>query len=481
MPINSLQFRKQKFSSELTDQNSLAQALLTKPEISRTLAYAFGDKYHLNYLTMGSGRVSERYELVGNEEVMWPLQGQLVKSVQVTGTSSPAPANSPGLNFTAFTVPLEDKYFALGDTVKFPSGTLARVQSEPTQQGDKWLYTLVIVSHDATDFIEAADLVIGVNLGFAFPAFEEYSKGGSSKKATPMWFRNQMTTSRYKWSMSGGSRTDVMVLEFKGEGGKRSALWMYQEEYQAMLQWNRITEIQRWYSRFNRTSNGTVEIPGQNGRPVKYGGGLIQQLEGTNFREYTTLDEDFIRDFLLDLQIQSKESENSQYMAFTGASGLSDFDKAMKDSRQQFNLVDTHFVSKHGSGLKFGDNFVTYKGLMGTTITLVHVPLFDDKTLHTDIDPDTNLPFESGRFVICDMGDYDGESNISLCAKGADGIDRSFLRWCNDGAVTFEGSNMKSLMRSSDIDGFEVNYLSETLLKVINPLSCGMLVKSRVQ
>jgi hypothetical protein len=482
MSINTLQFRKMKFNSEFTDQNSLANALLTKPEISNSLVYAFGDKFHLNYLTAGSGRVSENYKQTGNEEIMWPLMGQLTKSVQIVGDSTPAAATGAvGRGFLPFTVPVEDKYFALGDKVKFKSGAVARVQEEPKQRpGGGWNLTLVIFSHDFNAFIPATDLTVGSNIGWAGTSFEEFSKGGSSKNAKPMWFKNQMTTSRIKWGMSGGARTDVMVLEMKTESGK-SALWMYQEEYQQMLHWQRITEIDRWYSVYNRTPQGTVEMPGSNGRPVKSGAGLIQQLEGTNYREYTDLNEDFIRDFLTDLQIQSKDAENSHYMVFTGATGKDLFDKAMKDSRQNYNIVDTHFVSKHEGDLKFGNNFTSYKGLLGSVVTLVYVPLFDDATLHTDIDEETGRPYESGRMVFLDFADFEGEANISLCAKGADGIDRSFLRWCNDGATTYEGaSSMKRLMRSSDVDGFEVNYLSETLLKVINPLSCGMLVKKRV-
>jgi len=480
MAINSLQFRKAKFDSSMVDQNSLSHALLTKPEISNTLAYAFGDKFHLNYLTAGSGRVSENYKMTGNEEIMWPLMGQLTKSVQITGDSTPAAAtNAVGLGFSPFQVPLEDKYFAVGDKVKFPSGAVARVQEEPkSRPGGGYTYVMVIFSHDSTAFIPASDLAVGANLGWAGTSFEEFSKGGSSKNAKPMWFKNQMTTSRIKWGMSGGARTDVMVLEFKGEKGK-SALWMYQEEYQQMMHWNRITEIDRWYSLYNRTPQGTVEMPGTNGRPVKSGAGLIQQLEGTNYREYTDLNEDFIRDFMIDLQIQSKNAENTHYMVFTGSVGMNLFDKAMKDARSSYNIVDTNFVSKNKGDLKFGANFTSYQGLLGTTVTLVYVPLFDDQTLHTDIDDETGQPYESGRFVICDMGDYDGEANISLCAKGADGIDRSFLRWCNDGSTSYEGAAANKLMRSSDVDGFEVNYLSETLLKVVNPLSCGMMVKRR--
>lgn len=478
--INDLQFRKMKYSGEFTDSNHLSTALLTKPEISRTIAYAFGDKYHLSYLTQGSGRVSEKYKMVGNGEYIWSLMGQLTKSVAITGDTTPARATGEvGKAFTPFTIPLEDKYFAKGDKVKFGDRYIARVQTEPTQIGRSYLYTMQLITHDSADAIPEYLLEPGRSVGWAGTAFEEGSKGASSKKATPMWFRNQMSTSRLSWGMTGGARTDVMALEFKN-GGKSSALWMYEEEYQNMMHWNRIAEIDRWYNRYNKTSQGTVLLPGENGRPVLQGAGLIQQLEGTNYREYSTITEDFLREFLTDLQIQAKDAENTHFMLFTGSEGLKQFDQALKTARVAYNLVDTHFVSKHGKDLHFGNNFRSYKGLLGSTFTVAYNPLFDDATLHTEIDPETNMPYESGRMVFMDLSDYDGEPNVSLCAKGADGIDRSMLHWCTEGSTTYSGGNAaQKMMRSSDFDGFQCHYLSETSLKVINPLSCGQMVKRR--
>ena len=475
--INALQFTKMKYSGEFTDSNHISTALLSKPEISNTLAYAFGDKYHLSYLTQGSGRVSEKYKMVGNGEYIWSLMGQLTKSIAITGDTVPAAATGEvGKGFSSFTIPLEDKYLALGDKVKFGDRYIARVQAEPQQIGRSYIYTMQLVTHDASDAIPSYLLEPGRSIGWAGTAFEEGSKGASSKKATPMWFKNQMNTSRLSWGMTGSARTDVMALSM----GKGKAIWMYEEEYQQMMQWNRIAEIDRWYSRYNRTAQGTVTLPGQNGRQVMQGAGLLQQIEGTNHREYSTMTEDFLREFLTDLQLQAKDAENSHFMLTTGAEGLKQFDQALKTARIAYELVDTHFVSKHGSDLKFGNNFRSYKGLLGSTFTVAYNPLFDDATLHTDIDPTTNLPYESGRMVFMDLSDYEGEPNISLCAKGADGVDRSMVHWCTEGSTTYQGGEASKKMRSNDFDGFECHYLSETSLKVINPLSCGQMVKRRV-
>ena len=105
--INHLQWREGKLNhGDFTDSNNLAQALMTEPEIYKTLAYAFGDKYYLQYLTAGSGRVADKYKALGNNEYMWPMMGDLTKSIPITGV-----VTGNGLGHSTFTVPLGEKYF----------------------------------------------------------------------------------------------------------------------------------------------------------------------------------------------------------------------------------------------------------------------------------------------------------------------------------------------------------------------------------
>jgi len=282
---NNLQWKKMTWSSEMTDQNSLAQALLTEPEIANTLAYAFGDKFHLQYLTQGSGRVSEKYKILGNEEFMWALQGKLHKAITITGAVSPA--TNIGLNHAPFTIPLAEKYFALGDILRFDQGAQARVQSEPDQSGTDFIYTLQLVTNDPNAIVPTEDAGTGRELSFEYTAFEEYSEGGSSKQAFPMWFKNQMTTSRLSWSMSGSARTDVIVLEVRKQGGGKSMLWMYEEQYQQMLSWMKQTERNRWYGLYNRDDSGVIRLPGANGRPVKTGAGVLDQIAFFTSRSFS--------------------------------------------------------------------------------------------------------------------------------------------------------------------------------------------------
>lgn len=478
MPINNLQFTKQTWNpSSFTDQNSLATALMTEPEVlSKTLAYVFGDKYAIQYLTQGMGRVSNSYNKIGNQQFRWPLMGSLTKAIPVTGSYSPS--SNLGINFTPFQVRLAENYFAVGDVIASHTRVLARVQEEPVQDGTDWLYTLRLVTADPTATMPTADLTTGKEFSFEFSAFEEFSEGGSSKEAYPMWFTNQMTTSRMSYSMSGGAQTDVMVLNVGARNGKGgSRLWMPEKEYQVMLQWMEQTERLRWYGKYNRDAQGLVHLPGTNGRPVLMGAGIHEQIASSNQRTYTQGTEKLFREFILDLMENSKDAENKKFIAFTGKGGLAEFDRAMRNASAALTLVDTTYVSGSGQNLTLGGQFTTYKGLMGTELTVVHTPMYDKKENNRELHPETLWPLESYNFTVLDFSMYGGESNISMIAKGVDGIDRSFRQWYTAGAQlpSGNGSGAGMAMRSSSLDGWECHYLSETAIKITNPLTCGML------
>lgn len=474
--ISHLQWHKGKLNQgNFTDSNNLASALMTQPEIYRTLAYAFGDKYYMQYLTAGSGRVSENYKALGNNEYMWPMMGDLVKPVRITGT-----AIGNGIGNTTFTVPLEEKYFFVGCIVHFGNEHIqARLQEEPRQVGTDWVHVFQLVTDDPTVFVPANLLTVGNLVSMLYTAYEEGSRGGGSFEAYPLWFKNQMTTLRMSYGMTGEAASDIMILEVGAETGEKSYLWMYASDYQKMLQWQQMVEYYRWYGTYNKTPSGEVHLNGANGRPVTVGDGVLNQIADTNQWNYSTLTTNLMNDFLTDLLHTSKEAENKKLMMFTGIAGIRQFQDAILREYNNYQIVDTTFVSKNGMQMTFDNqSWVTYKGILNTEITIVHNPLFDDRTKHTRLHPDTALPLESYRMTFLDFSDYGGEPNISLVTKGSDGDNRAMRMWYTAGAedpYNSSDTGASKVMRSSSLDGFECYYLSQQGIKVTNPLACGEL------
>lgn len=476
-----------------TDQSQLAQLLLIEPELSDHLVYAFmnegdGNKYGIiQGLTQGLGRIGKpdsNYKVLGNDEYKWALMGQETRAVPITGVSSPAPAANVGQNFSLFTVPLAEKYLTLGDTVLFGAGMpdqqYARVMEEPYRQGSNWCYVFQIMGNDPNAFVNPSYLQIGKEIGWIGTAFEEGSEGGGMKTSSPMWFKNQMGIQRMAWGMTGSAKTAVMVLKFQTNKG-RKALWMYRQQYDMLRQWNKMIEREIWFSRYNRLGDETFANFGANGRIIKRGSGIEEQITGSNYYVTSQLTEELLRHMLLDIQRCSGGAENVKRLLVTGAGGLVAFDDAMRRSlANTVNIVDgSYFINKKdGNKLSFGSQFVTYKGFLNTEFTVVHHPMFDDTSIFTEIHPVTGFTMQSYKMYFLDFSDYDGEANIQMVTRGAEGTKRSLVQWFTAGGSNpdFNGNtSVDMVMRSNGFDGFMCYTLSECGIMIKNPLSCGII------
>ena len=485
--ISNLQFTTEKYHKGMIDENNLAQALLTQPELSKTITYAVGpDKQLLGFLTEGTGRVSNDYEELGNNEYRWRIMGDLDRAIPIVGDSLPLPADRPGLNNSSFTVPLSDNWFNLGDLVRFPKcGAIARVQDDPIQVGNAWSYRLQLVTTSAQDFIPTADLEVGTQLTTVGNAFEEYSQGGGSKYATPFWMQNQMTITRFEEAMTGSAQTNVSVLNIGMKDGSKSGLWMYEMQYQTMIRMKFEMEKLRWEGRYNKTSKGEIMLAGKNGRPVAIGAGVFEQISPHNTRTYSQLTERNLREFLNDIQLASPDMENTELVAVTGVDGKTEIDNALKDFLGGSAIVtDNIYVTSDGKKLEFGKYFTRYTGILGTTFTVIYNYMFDNDKVYPDINPYTGHPVQSSRIVFLNFGKIDGKPNISLVCKAGNGINRSMMSWYTAGSQTPEGvigagdTGIKKMLRSNSLDGWNCHWLMHSGIKILLPTSCGQLIKT---
>lgn len=472
-----------KRTTEMIDENWLGYALQTQPEIAETLAYAYGPDYPLSFLTQGSGRIAENYKMVSSSEFDWHLMGDFFKSIPIKGLVGTH--EKPGISHSRFQVTFPEKYFALGDLIRFGSGTIARVQEDPVAgSATEWIYTLQINGRDSTEYVPATDIAAGERVSIAGNAFEEASEGGSSKTASPMRLRNQMGITRWQYSMTGSAQATAMVYGIKGEDGTVHKLWQPIQEYHQSKMFHRLNEYMRWYSKGNREADGQISLHGANGRVVRTYDGVTEQIAKSNRREYTYLTESYLQDMLIDLVRKQSGAENKKLIMFTGAGGKKQFHNALKQAASSYTLVDTTLIHKKTKeSLKYGSYFTEYKGLLGTDLVVVHNPLQDDDTLFPKLHPVDKLPLESYNMYFLDFSDYGGESNISLVARGAGGVNRSFLQWYTAGGATPDissGVGVSKVMRSHGKDAFDCHSLSESSVKVVNPLACGSLIYSSV-
>lgn len=474
MNVNGLQLYQGKKFAGLTDTNHLANAFLTEPEmVNNTLSFVFGYKYNnpLSLFTGGLGKT----RMLNNRQYDWRLIGDLERPIKVIRNLGDG-GSTPGLYGQTFRVVLAEKEFASGE-VLIPDNRdySVIVIGDAVQDGDGFIYTFQLVNPDDQAFMPPALLAAGKEFSKDYSAYEEgSSRSGLTTYGSPFEMRNHLTTQRKSREITGSAQTDVMAILMKDpKTGKTSALWTDVQEWTFLEQWYRELDRSLMYSIYNAKPNGTVNIKGDTGRPTYIGAGLRQQISPSNKRTYTQLTENVIRDFMLDLTYNVKGDGNAKFIAMAGWGFMDNFDRAMKQSIAGWTLVDSKFVTGSGQNLTLGGQFLTYKGINGIEMTVVHQPLYDDPIHNRQLHPVTGRPVESYRATFIDYGMYNGESNIIKVAKK----DRESVMWYTGGSTSPSGHNNSSQkMGSSTFDGFAVHALAETGIMIQNPMACGELI-----
>lgn len=470
-----------KFHAGMTDQNSLARGLAIAPStIVPGIISVLGNyyqKFGVSYLTQGRGN----FKVISNDEYDWNLQDKIDKAIPVkrlvTATAT------PGIAGSIFEVVYDEPWFGVGDIIAGDRGVLARVQAEGTPVADGTLYKLRLMSPDPTLFMPLADLEAGKKFHISHGAFEEFSRGGHSNAVTPGKQRNQLTIDRMKDIITGHTRTQVAVFEFTNPVTKKTTKWWLDwKEWLFMLKWYERVERGAWYSIYNRKANGVVDMPGENGRPVLSGAGIWQQMGLGNSGEYSSLSVKFLATMLSDCTFNMKDADDRIFTGFSGEMGFVELHEAMLADARQWTLVDSGlFITGSGQKLELGGQFVTYRGLNGTQFSLKWNPLQDDPEKNTLEHTLSRRPIESYKIGIMDTSSYNNESNLLAVCRGGNGVDRSLMRWHVAGSTTptmGAPGDFSSNGRASDVDGYEINVLSQKGYCIQNSRSCAVLTNN---
>lgn len=489
MSMLKTQFLNVKFGdATFADSNFLAAWQLKKPEIADTIVRALNTNAKgeiegwglLQALTQGSGRMASEkdYQKLSSNEYTWFLDSVHHKrAIPIAGPATP----HGGINFQEFIVPMQERYYILGDVVVFADQTQARVNKEPYYQGGHWCYTLQIMGGDPQLRVAEWALREGQEVGMGYTAFEEGSEGGGMKSSTYMGFRNQMNVFRKSFSITGGAKTDRMVFKVPTKKGMQD-LWLYKAQYDLMRQWNDEMEAGFWMSRYNKDVDGQLIHRGESGRPLTTGSGVEEQISGINDIHCSELTEEILQYLLMDVQQKAGLSENKHLMFFGGNGFIKSFHNAMKKALGTFNNFTTdgsYFMSKlSGNKLSFGYQFTTYEGLLGTKFTTVHHPFFDDRERWTATDPETGWTQKSFEGYLLDFSDYEGQPNIKMYCKGVDGEDRRMKQWYVAGStkIDYGSESSGTLQGANGFDGGTFYMLSERMINIMNPLGCGRII-----
>jgi hypothetical protein len=250
-------------------------------------------------------------------------------------------------------------------------------------------------------------------------------------------------------------------------------MWDEYQTWKGWRQWYQMKDFASIYSKYNARPEGTVLLQGGNTRVVRIGAGLLEQISPANSKDYTSLTDGLITDFLGDLSYNKQSFGDRKYLAFTGEMGMRAFSKMLENKAAAFTLTDTHFVSGSGQNLTFGGQFTTYKMYNGVELTLSRLPFLDNKVYNRVLDPVTGRPASSFDMYFFDINYGDKGSNIKKVIKQGS----EDLMWCNAGSIA-PGNNMSKAMtniRSNAMDGYTINLLTEEGIMMEDPTTSGKL------
>lgn len=466
--------------SGLVESNKLYNAFVAEPTKMRAvMARAFGQMKGkediLDMLTNGTMQT----ETISSEVYRWPLYTKDSELVEVAGAALDG-GSYPGLGNSTFRVPFAEKFFELGSNLRADDNTMCRVQEDPYQDGNLWIYTLVLNNSNPAAYIEPAMVTYGARFLQVWGDYEEYSDGGIGvAMSTPAMLENQLQTFRSKASVTrNGSRTklamDIMSTDPKTNKGKvvstvwaEEVVWKTYEQHRRDITWAMIY------------SNKSTHRIGANGRPVKAGAGFHEQISPANVWEYSgnELDYDLFVDFIENLErIAIDNGGQPELVCLTGRDGMAKVDRMLAKRFKDKGLVamDSHFIKGDGNGsLTLNGYFRGFTTESGITVKFKNFAPYNDAEFNRQKNPITGNPLESSTFTVLNFGtDAKGNANIKkIYYEGAEG-----MMWSVGGSMNASGERKsKSSEGASGIDGFDVYFLDQCGLKMSDPTSCGML------
>ena len=451
--------------AQMTDMNSLANAMLSKPaELSPIITHLAGrddKRFPLSFLTEGVGNVKSidrleyEYRVATHKLRTRPLSLTVINSGVAGGV-----ATNVGQGGATFVLTFPDQYFIFPYVLVSQSGVQVRIMKEPEMaaSGTDWEYTCQIINPDPAAVLATADSVTGALWGQLYaPVGTDFSRGNASNWQAPGLVRNKLTTVRKSYHMSGNAKEFVAEFSLPTKGGSTTKLWMDYEEYLHMLDFKEECENYYWYGEKTYDKNGMTFMKDENGQPVIVGPGLLQQI--VNKDTYSTMTECKLKNIIGDLFYGMTDATQKQVTLYTGTGGAREFDEALKNhfSGNTWKLADnSKFITGSGRSLGLTGYFNSYEHVDGHMVNVVKLPLFDHgavaqaRAKH----PDTGYSLESYRMVFVDQSNYDGQNNLQMISKKG----RESMRWCVAGSVVPRGFDSTS-SRASDVDGASVHML----------------------
>jgi len=418
-----------------TDDNSLSNALLTKPDqISAVITYLAGreeNRFPLTFMTEGQVGGMKSTKEINDIQYEWSTFKRLRKGSKVK-SSAYSSGDKPGINGSEAIAMFDDKWLIEQHTVVAPDGTMCRVVQAPLDLGAAGFeYRFTLLAAQPGEFIHPSNFAAGtvwVMEGGAAVS-TSLSMGNSSNIVTPGKMKNQITTLRKSYHLAGNVANKTVECKFR-VGGAETSLWIDFERWQHQMNWRFDCEEHYWWSKYNRLANGVItDKDKQTGLPIPIGAGVMDQIPNND--TYSILTAKKIRNTVLDVTYGAPDAP-MDIVLYTGKGGAEEFHNAMLEEATRFTqIIGDKFTRGVGNNLELGGYYNKYITPQGHLITVKLCSVFDNgsRAQNSPKHPITGLPLTSYEMVFIDQTTYDGEKNLVMISQKG----RSFIEGIEKG------------------------------------------------
>lgn len=476
---NKLVIKQMPWHANMTELNHLGAALITKPAVfENKLTQIFtSQRYSDNPLTtLLSGKQEKS---IGTTVWEWTMKGANVRPLVVVENVEPDSNTTPGKWKAVFKLKLDEDWYIPGDIIHPGSSNKkwqVRIQSQTFRHGQGYIYEVRGMWDDPTVSLPVKYLAPGTQWAKLYSQYEEAAEqSGSTQYSLPIAMQNRMSRFRKRYRVTGDAASEVLAVKIPDNKGRLHDSWIKYAEVEYWEQWYREIERGYWYSR------STDTVLGANGRPIYSGPGVQEQLEDSHQHFYSHLTARLIEEYLMDIfYSRVKPGKSREITGFSGEYGMIQFHRAIMDWQKKngfIQVVDQLMINKesssyHGNGLSAGFQYVHYRMANGSSLKLVHQPLYDDREINFEIDPVTGYPTESQRITFLDFSSS-GNSNIQIVNKN-----NSFkLGYVHGLHNPYGPTNNKAMAHSGDY--YEMHVQKQCGIHIEDVSRCGELILSR--
>lgn len=477
-----LMTKQMEWNANMTRQSHLGAALIAKPAVfSEKMDQLFSAQNYYSHNPLTSGLMAG----VGTEEEItstsweWQLKGADTRPAVVIENVEPATNTQLGLYGETFKLKLDVNWYKPGDVLHPGTSNKkyqVRVMDDVKPHGDGYIYNVRIMTEDDSLFLPTQFVQPGQQWGKLFSQYGEAAEqGGSTQFSMPMAFENRMGKARKAYRITDYANQEVLAVKMTDTKGGQHDMWMKYAEVEFWQQWYRELERMAWYSR------STDTIPDGNGLPVRSGPGIQEQLEDSHVHRYTHLTTKLIEEYLMDIfYSRVKPGQGRNVVGYTGEYGMIQFHRAVQDWAQKGGFIEN--IEQYQSGIQSeyhqnakqaGFQYTKYHMANGSTLTLVHNPLYDDREINFEIDPVTGYPIESQRITFLDFSGEGGKSNIKMMKKK----DSNSFWYVNGGTTPYGPQQGGDAAHGGEY--YEMHVSKSCGVHIHDITKCGELILSR--